>query len=113
MSCAPRQRRDRVERSRQYEDDREEREEDREDAHEVAPPVVGQDRAPSRGHPARLRSRDGLGVVERRHRISSSVRVRQNEIAEMPATMKKMKIDTAAARPYWAPPPAWKAILYV
>ena len=54
-----------------------------------------------------------LGLLERGHRTVSSPFVRQNEIAEMPATMKKMKMDTAAASPYWAPWPAENASLYV
>ena len=39
--------------------------------------------------------------------------MRQNETAEMPATMKKMKMDTAAAKPYCAPCPDENASLYV
>ena len=108
-----RERGDRIERGRHHVDDREDREPDGEEADEVAPPVVGEDRTAPGGCLRDPGAGHHLGLVERGHRISSSIRVRQNEMAEIPATMKKMKIETAAASPYCAPPPAWKAILYV
>ena len=103
---------DRVERGRDDVEDREDRERDRDEADEIAPPVCGEARPASATHGG-ASGRNRLGLFERGHRTVSSPFVRQNEIAEMPATMKKMKIDTAAASPYWAPWPAENASLYV
>src|SRR5262249_9283454 len=106
---------DRIEGGRDDVDDRKERERDRDQADQVAPPVASHVGATPRPHGGGVQGGHGLGLLDldRRHRIVSSDFVRQNPTAAMPATMKKMKIDTAAASPYRAPPPAWKASLYV
>ncbi len=83
------------------------------EADEIAPPVCGEARPFRRATLGGASGRNGLGLFECGHRTVSRLFVRQNEIAEMPATMKKMKMDTAAARPYWAPWPAENASLYV
>ena len=103
---------DGVERSRDDVEQWEERERDRDQPDEVAPPVPAEP-GPATAHLCDARPDLGLCLIEGRHLIVSRPCVRQNEMAEIPATMKKMKIETAAASAYWAPAPAWKASLYV
>ncbi len=68
--------------------DGDQREDDRSDGDDVAPA-------------------DGEEPTLPTHRlISSRAAVRLKPMIETPATMTKMRTDTAAAKPYWAPPSA-------
>src|SRR5205807_6192856 len=88
-----------VERGRDDVRDREERDHDRDQGDQMAPPRVAEAAAPLAA--PRDRDRDGeLGfALGSAHARFSSAFVREKEIAEMVATMKKMKMPIAVARP--------------
>ena len=89
------------------------REEQRQDPHRVPPPRVLELRPPAAWLPRDALCRCGLDLFDRRHARFSRARVRENEIAEMVATIKKMMIVIALARPKSWPLPVTSATLYV
>ena len=91
----------------------EEREEQRQDPHRVPPPRVLELRPPAAWLPRDALCRCGFDLFDRRHARFSRARVRENEIAEMVATIKKMMIVIALARPKSWPLPVTSATLYV
>src|SRR5262249_47976743 len=91
---------------RRHEGDGEEREQHREHADDVTPPRVLEARLARGGRLEDLRLGERAGCrLGGAHRMFSSAFERQNEMPEIVATIRKMKIATVLASPKFWPLP--------
>ena len=82
-------------------------------ADEMAPPGLAERRRASAASASTCATRARLAARQRAQLMFSSAFVRENDTAEIVATMKKMMIETALARPKSCPLPVAIASLYV